>query len=255
MIFVPPELIQIHKNVLLTIDVMFVNSHPFFVSISRNIKFTTIQALPNRTHDSLMIALKAILGIYNKAGFHIQTVLADGEFEHLRPACVDAGIHLNTTSANEHVIDIERQIRVLKERARAIWTSLPFRSWPKRMIYELMAFVVFWLNSFPNRNGISKTLSPRMILTGTSVNFKAHYRMPFGGYAQVHEDPEHTNDVTYPRTQGCIYLGPSGNSQGGYKFLSLTTGRKILRRSFTELPMPQDVIDRIHLFAKKRKTN
>ena len=119
-VFVPSELVQIHKNVILAVDVMFVNSQPFFVSISRNIKFTTIQALPNRTHDNLMHAIKAILSLYSQAGFHIQTVLADGEFEHLRTACIDVGIHLNTTSANEHVLDIERQIRVLKERARAI---------------------------------------------------------------------------------------------------------------------------------------
>ncbi len=45
-------------------------------------------------------------------------------------------------------------------------------------------------------------------------------------------------------------LGPSGNSQGGQKFYTLTTGKVVVRRAWTELPTPNSVIMRVHLLAK-----
>jgi hypothetical protein len=47
------------------------------------------------------------------------------------------------------------------------------------------------------------------------------------------------------RTTEAISLGVSGNVQGKYKFMSLRTGDIVVRRSWTELPMPSEVIDRI----------
>jgi hypothetical protein len=52
------------------------------------------------------------------------------------------GINLNTTAASEHVPNVERQIRVLKERARALRSTLPFKVIPGRMIIEMIANVV-----------------------------------------------------------------------------------------------------------------
>lgn len=44
------------------------------------------------------------------------------------------------------------------------------------------------------------------------------------------------------QTQAAISLGPTGNLQGTYKFLCLTTGLVIKRQQFKELPMPGSVI-------------
>ena len=52
------------------------------------------------------------------------------------------------------------------------------------------------------------------------------------------------------RTLGAICLGPTGNSQGSYKFMNLRTGRRITRRKWTNLPMPQEVIDRVNELGK-----
>jgi hypothetical protein len=46
--------------------------------------------------------------------------------------------------------------------------------------------------------------------------------------------------------QGAICLGPSGNTQGGYYFMSLRLGLKITRYSWTLIPMPDTVIDRVN---------
>ena len=45
---VPTELLELHGQMTLAIDIMFVNKIAFFVTTSREIKFGTIEALPNR---------------------------------------------------------------------------------------------------------------------------------------------------------------------------------------------------------------
>ena len=47
-----------------------------------------------------------------------------------------------------------------------------------------------------------------------------------------------------PCTHEAIAMGPTCNIQGSYKFLSLETGRKIVRRRWTELPMPGNIIEK-----------
>jgi hypothetical protein len=44
-------------------------------------------------------------------------------------------------------------------------------------------------------------------------------------------------------------LGPTGNLQGTYKFLSMLTGYVIQARSFTPLPMPSDVMKAVEDMA------
>ncbi|KAG7347285.1 hypothetical protein IV203_015990 [Nitzschia inconspicua] len=47
------------------------------------------------------------------------------------------------------------------------------------------------------------------------------------------------------RTLGAICLGPTGNSQGGHYFMSLTFGERIIRHKWTSLPMPAEAIARV----------
>jgi hypothetical protein len=45
------------------------------------------------------------------------------------------------------------------------------------------------------------------------------------------------------RTTGAINLGVTGNIQGTHRFYSLRTGEIIVRRNWTELPIPNEVIN------------
>jgi hypothetical protein len=74
-------------------------------------------------------------------------------------------------------------------------------------------------------------------------------KIEFGVYAQVYEDSGPTNTVR-ARTTGVIALTPTGNAQGGYYFLSLTTGRKLSRQQWDELPMPDGVIATVERIAQ-----
>jgi len=48
---------------------------------------------------------------------------------------------------------------------------------------------------------------------------------------------------------GAIALCPTGNEQVSYYFLSLHTGKRVVRNKLTVLPMPAEAISTVHQLA------
>jgi hypothetical protein len=161
-------------------------------------------------------------------------------------------VEINTTAAREHVGEIERSHRTLKERARCVVSDLPYTVLPMQMVIHLVYFVVLWLNAFPNKQGISENLSPREIVTRKKISFVKHCKALFGSYVEATEDADITNDMK-PRTRECIALGPTGNRQGSQKVLCLRTGTVLTRRRIDEYPMPNRVIKKVNDLGRRSK--
>jgi hypothetical protein len=241
---VPKELLKLHKEVFLTTDIFFMNKIPFFLTLSREIFFTAFNHLADRTVPQIFKAFKEMYHYYLQHGFHITTVHADGEFAPLK-TLIEAipGAHMvNLASANEHVPEIERRIRVVKERCRTTQHSLPFHTIPKIMTIHIVLNVVKLLIFFPTKGGFSDTLSPKTIMSGETLDYKKHMSLQLGQYCQVYEEDNPCNSQI-SRTKGAISLGPSGNLQGGFKFIALKSDNKIVHRSWNVIPMPDLVID------------
>ena len=94
-----------------------------------------------------------------------------------------------------------------------------------------------------------RKVEPQKIVSRHKLDVKMHCKVPFGAYCEVHVDPDITN-IMEPRTKWGICLGPTGNMQGSYKFLSLSTGKKVTRRKFTEMPMSDSVIKMVDSLGK-----
>ena len=245
---IPSSITSRYRSIVLASDIMFVNKIPFFMSISRHIKFGTAEMLQNKNNNTILTAIKQIKSIYMRHGFVISTLLMDGQFESLRGNLAELQISLNTVSNNKHVPDIERHIRTTKERARCVYNTLPFKQMPARMVTEMIYLSTFWLNSFLPSNGISTTLSPCAIVVGTQLDYTKHCQLEFGTYIQTHED--HDNSMA-TWTTGAIALQPTGNEQGSYYFFSLTSGQVLNCNCWTALPMPAEVIDQVHVLAHR----
>jgi hypothetical protein len=168
----------------------------------------------------------------------------DGQFNSLRDEISVFGINLNTLPCQEHVPEVKRYIRTLKERVQSHYNTIPFTLMPPIMMIELVHYCNFWLNSFPKKDGVSRSLSPRLIVTGNHFNSLKHCKLEFGEYVQTHE--EHNNTMG-PCTVGAIALRPTGNAQGSYLFFSLNSGRVVTRNRWTVLPIPGNVIKRVKL--------
>ena len=249
---VPAGVLQEYRKVTLCVDVMYVNRVAMLVSISRKIRFGTLEVIPNNKSTVLMKGLKSILQVYQRGGFQVEAALMDGEFGHLRGELASMGVTLNETSRDEHMGEIERFIRTIKERMRAIYNTLPFQRIPAWLVAEMGKACVFWLNSLPPQSNFGNDLSPRTMVTGQRLDFKRHCRFQFGEYVQTHE--QHNNSMM-SRTVGALALRPTGNAQGGFYFLSLTTGRVLNRLRATALPMPDNVVDQVHRMARRQRAN
>ena len=242
---VPEQIMRLHNNIHLAGDIFFINNLAFLLTMSRGVRFLTVEFLGSRQIDQIRKSLKSVMQVYHHRGFKITSLHADHEFEPLRPYFP----MLTTTGADDHVPDIERMIRTLKGRARSAYRLLPFKHVPRIIVIHLVKNTVMWMNSFTADNGCSQEYSPRYIMTGKQLDFGKHARLEFGEYVQTHE--KHDNSMQ-ERTTGAICLGPTGNDQGTHWFMSLTTGLKIARTRWTALPMPQDVIERVNEMGRKQ---
>ena len=78
---IPRDFYRLHNFVTLAADVMFVNSIPFLVTLSRNIILITVEHVTTRTRVQLAKSSMNIIKIYAIDCFVIRLVLMDMEFE------------------------------------------------------------------------------------------------------------------------------------------------------------------------------
>ena len=119
------------------------------------------------------------------------------------------------------------------------------------MIIGLVYEVTKWINIFPVSNLVRDLYSPRTIVTGRKLDCQKNCKIEFRQSVQVHDhlDGLILNSVTNRRTTGGIAIGSFGNLQGGYKFLSLETGRVVTGYKWTIVPISEKIIGRIHELA------
>ena len=127
---------------------------------------------------------------------------------------------VNLTSASENFPEIVRQVLGGKESIRSIQHSLPFNYIPNIFLIRLLFQAIKMLIHLPVKVGVSETIIPTTIMTGNSIHYTKHLGLHIGHYFQVHqEDTPHNSNKPY--TKGAIYMVPSVNMQGGFKFMSL----------------------------------
>ena len=116
-----------HGEVTLVIDVMFINKIPFIMTTSCNIHFGTAELVKDMKNNMLITSINQVIQAYQTHGFKIKAILVDGQFRYIQQQLEQKGTILNICATNEHVPEIERHIRTVKERVRSIVSTLPFK--------------------------------------------------------------------------------------------------------------------------------
>jgi hypothetical protein len=126
-----PRLIS--SIVSLSIDIMFVLSHAFLLSVGDPLAFTMAThlgwELGRRAKATLRKALHQQLALYKAHGFLVKYIHTDGEGAIASLSTELAGTHgiiMNPSGPGQHVASIERKAREIKERTRCIIHSLPY---------------------------------------------------------------------------------------------------------------------------------
>ena len=171
-----------------------------------------------------------VIRSYAVRGFYVKVLHVDIQFKAIRDR-ERVGAISNVVSRAEHVPEIERFIRVLKERARCYFAMLSeaeIDTLPRTLVIHLMITVNFYIDTFVWRRGMSQILPPATIVEGLVIDYDKYFHVIFGEYTHTYEGT--TNDMK-SRTVGSLALGPSGNVQGGIRCYSLHTGKVLHRQS------------------------
>ena len=141
--------------------------HPEDYVFGDYLKRFEIVRINARSKKLLCDAFDQTFRIYNSAGFQIARLHVDPEFKAIQDEMMDDanGIEMVYVAAQQHVPEVERIIRVIKERYRAMYHCLPYKAIPSIMIKAAAKRAVKWLNIFPPKGGVSKYYSPRAIVT------------------------------------------------------------------------------------------
>jgi hypothetical protein len=74
---IPRPVIEQNRVVTMAADVFFVDGMAFLITMSRRIKFVTVDHMPVRTAASLSKHLNRVIQVYQRAGFLVRTVFMD----------------------------------------------------------------------------------------------------------------------------------------------------------------------------------
>lgn len=254
----PREIQHVHPEVTLCIDIFYVDTLKFLAGVSRNYRKLDVQFIPSRSvMNSILPALKKIMTPYALRGIPVKYLHGDQEFEPLRDVIAQpehGSVHTQIAGADDKIGPIERAIRTIKERTRCSWQDLPYERFPNALKKALVCDTGRTYSMFPHPDGVSEVFSPHTLVTGIPFDYDRHARVRVGGYYEVHLHPDPTNTME-PRTIWGVALGPQDLITRSWNFLSLETGSIRHSTSWTELPITQAVIDRVHEIADDEKGN
>jgi hypothetical protein len=184
------------------------NSHTIFDCKHRPWRYRTAQYITNPVASVYKECMNELVMVYKKGGIKITDIHCDNEFRKAMDP-FSAGqtppIKMNSASAQEHVPRAERNNRVIQERVRAAYHRFSFTHLPYTLVKYIVMESAKKLNFFPNKYGVSKVFSPRMIMHHENLDYERHCTYQIGEFVQAHEEPTHTN-TNAPRSLDCIYL-------------------------------------------------
>lgn len=240
---------EVDRVLRLHVDLLFVNSHNFFLSVSEPLGLSMCSYLGvgkgSKTKSKILCAVKSHVLSYKSKQFDVREIISDNE-----PGMIASeediaalGVSLSLRGPNIHVPLVERKIRTVKEIARSTITSLPYKL-PNKLLPKLISFAVSRSNYFPNKTGYVG-ISPREIYFGRKIDFNRDVRSEFGEFAHAYI-PNVVSNSLAPRTEAVLLLQPSGNDSGSIICYKLDNGEFVVRDKWISLPMPKDAIVKLN---------
>ena len=108
---------------------MFIHGDPFLITVvTMHLKLIPVYNLKTKRHDTVFLeGLETQLRTLTSFGFRVESIHSDGErgVAALVDHIMASGISFNSSGPEQHKPVVERQIRVVKERARGIVSVLP----------------------------------------------------------------------------------------------------------------------------------
>ena len=234
----------------LHMDIGFINSKPFLVTVDDFSGCIALSRLPNKNKTSVENAILKIVAKYNSFGHKVSVIMCDREAVFTAAEiCVNKrGIQLLRSGPGRHNKRAERAIRTLKAKFRAALFSLPYRL-PPALYLDLVEDIAQNCNLVPTTASGSRT--PREIVTGVKLNTRTHLRTSFGDIV-VDKTPSQTNAAaTDARAAFGIAVGRDLGSKGDIKIFILSTGEVVTRHTFEHYRLTEDILALINAHSNE----
>ena len=158
---IPPDsILRANNNVVLCTDIFFVDSIPFILAVSRNIRHVFVEVLESRAMVTRVLPiLKRLIDTYALQRFSVREIHGDPEFEPLHTKFLEpenGTINVHICAPNAHVPEFERNIRTVKERDRATVAGLPYQYYPRILKVAIVKASARALNLIPHVDGVSE---------------------------------------------------------------------------------------------------
>jgi hypothetical protein len=235
----PPSIMKEYSDVHLSIDIMHVNGIKFLISCSKHIGLLQTYCVRKSNREAILNCILKMMQTYeSRSAFKDFIIEVDGAFECIKHElqAKPYNIILSTCDADRHVESVERQIRFLKERIRAVRLMMPYNKLPKLSTIEMVHRVTRLINSLPKQNGLHSIISPREIVTGKK------FRCPsirIGQYVQGHTGG--TNSTDQERLIDSLYVGRVDNGSG-HEVFKLKTKQVVSVNRVTVIPTSEAAI-------------
>ena len=244
------ERLEVAEKQDMHIDLLYFNEQGYMLALFQPLDLAVAIKLQGYSAPHQLHALERLMKIVTSGGVKIWRIRCDEEsaiHSDLVKRKLPDGITLDPTAGASAVADVERKIRTLKERIRAVINTLPYRLCIQLEDWLLQS-CLYYISFEPTVNAIDNR-SPREQLLGVILDADTDLRYAYGDYCQVSSDD--TDNSMTERTQAAIALMPVGNSTGAWWFFLIKTGKAVRRNHATALPMPDDIIDILNDMADK----
>jgi hypothetical protein len=233
-----PRLVQLEQT--MSVDLMLIEREVFLLGVMKPLDLALVAPLTDKTPKSIAAGLTQFISAGRSRNFDVLQIRTDNEsgLVPLITSIGNNGIEVHRCGPGQHCPDIERLIRVVKERVRAHCASLPFVM-GRSLLRLCVQYNVRMLNWQARAQSVDRT-PPMEKFTGRALDADHDLRCAFGTYVQA-TTPTTDNSMA-PRTQGFIYGVPTGNLTGSVIMYSLQTRGIVTRDQFTAVPMPDVVI-------------
>lgn len=228
----------IHPPSTVEVDIMFIEGQSFLVGVMLPLNHLSALHLKHRTAKCIAHAISYLVAMCKSRGFDIEQLRTDNEggVVAYTSELGRLGITVDPCGPGQHCPHVERAIRVIKERVRGRFSTLPFL-----MCIKLIRLCVTFVVKKRNWECRVGEESPQLVFGGRKMDAKIDLRGNFGDYVQATSPT--TGNTMQPRTQGFIYGSPTGGVTGSVVMYCVATGAVMVRDQFTHLPMPDTVVD------------
>ena len=237
------------EDIDLFVDIMFVNRVMFLVTVGSPMRYIMVTHLPSKRAGAIKSALQKHIAKYVRQGFTVKALFSDGEsgIGAIVPDLEIQKIDVQTAGPETHVGKVEVAIRYLKQMARSIVSTLP---------YKLSQSMIVWLvyhcasrSNFVPISTLNETITPREYLLGRQLDMKLDLQLKFGEHVEVHMKGDNS---PMQRTRPGIALVSVGNLYGSWKVLMLDTMKIATMDSWTARPMSSVVINVMNSLAASK---